>query len=146
MSSSIMELADAITMELNSHAFSIPFTARRIVAPVFELKDLDTLRVTVCPNSFTASRFDRSAVCYKLAIDTAIQQRVNPENDIQLRSLIELVESVSDFLFDRNFENFPNVRFKQIANVPLFDDAHLYQKRTFTSVLSLEYDWVKYHE
>ena len=47
--SKIADIAQAVTDELNAGSFSQEFTAQRTCVPIFELKDMASLHVTVVP-------------------------------------------------------------------------------------------------
>mgnify|MGYP007112161168 CR=1 FL=1 len=61
---SIIELADAIVTELNTHTFSQPVTAARHYLPTFDLQEMHTLHVSVVPTSVASQELTRARKSY----------------------------------------------------------------------------------
>ena len=57
--SMITQIANAVKTELNDTGFSIPFTAEMALLPVFELKDMRDLKVSVVPKAQSFTRLTR---------------------------------------------------------------------------------------
>ncbi len=105
--STINQIADAVVASLNAGSFSLPFTAERRYQPVFELSQLQELRVSVVPKSLTAAVATRSDAFFDCAIDIGIQRKVNADDAPMLDGLMHLVEEVADRLRFHRLETFP---------------------------------------
>ncbi|HAN98336.1 MAG TPA: hypothetical protein DCQ98_13295 [Planctomycetaceae bacterium] len=138
MSAGIIVLADAVTVELNTAAFTRPLAAVRLYEPIFELAAMATLHVSVVPRALTAKVLDRGRHAFDYEIDVAIQQKVEPTL-AHLDELMALVEEVGDHLRTRPLTVLPDARCIEIANAPIWAGEHLQELRQFTSVLTLTY-------
>ena len=141
------QIADAIAIELNAvpdGTFSQVFTAERRVLPVYELTDLNTLKVTVVPKAMEISGSTRSASQYDFSIDIGIQKKVasatgSVELDTEVAALGSLVDEINDYLRQRPLGSFAGVAWVRSVNDPVYAPEHLHEQRTFTSVLTLTY-------
>lgn len=137
--STINQIADAVVASLNAGSFSLPFTAERRYQPVFELSQLQELRVSVVPKSLTATAATRADAFFDCAIDIGIQQKVNADDAETLDGLMHLVEEIGDHLRFHKLDAFPNGAWLAIENDPIFVPDHLEKERVFTSVLTVTY-------
>ena len=134
--STLIDLADAIVTSLNAGEFSREFEAARHYQPVYELADLQTLRVSVVPKSVEIAAASRSESYFDAAIDVAVQQRVDPGDSAALDALMQLVEEIGDFLRRRWTDT---AAFIGLENEPVFDPEHLNSEHVFTSLLTVRY-------
>lgn len=94
----IAELADALTTALNVE-FSGSFTASRSWQPVYDLEQLNALRVSVVPRSRASTRVARNRDQHDHTIDVTFQRSVGESTlESEVDSLAELVQQVADYL------------------------------------------------
>lgn len=137
--SALNAITEAVVDHLNAGAFSLPFTAERRYQPVFELSQLQELRVSVVPKSLKATAATRANAFFDCAIDIGIQQKVNADDAETLDGLMRLVEEIGDHLRFHKLDAFPNAAWLAIENDPIFAPEHLEKERVFTSVLTVTY-------
>jgi hypothetical protein len=142
MPANIVAIADAITAELNGNAFSQPFTAQRQYLPIYDLKTMSDLKVTVVPKGLTSSSLDRSRDNFDYQIDVGIQKKT--KNQIStIDALMLLVEEIGDYFRAHPLASYPGARFINVENTPIYAQDHLETMMQFTSVLTLTYRLVR---
>ncbi|MFZ4081282.1 MAG: hypothetical protein ACOYKN_08645 [Pirellula sp.] len=142
MPANIVAIADAITAELNGNAFSQPFTAQRQYLPIYDLKSMSELKVTVVPKGLVSSSLDRSRDNFDYQIDVGIQKKT--QNQIAtIDALMLLVEQISDYFRSNPLSSYPGARFISVENTPIYAPDHLETMLQFTSVLTLTYRLVR---
>lgn len=134
----LLQVADAVTYEINQGAYSQPVSAVRYYQPHFELAEMDQLHVSVVPRSIAEKQLSRALVSYDCGIDVGIQQR-SPLDQTSLDGLTKLVAEIAERLRSTRLSVLPDARLMQIANEPVFAPVHLGELRQFTSVLALTY-------
>jgi len=135
----ILDIADAVVASLNAGSFALEFEAERKYQPVFELHDMQTLRVSVVPKSLAITTAARDSGFFDCAIDIGVQKKVNADDSAELDALMNLVEQIADHLRMKRLDDSPNAAWLGIANEPVFAPEHLEQWRQFTSVLTVTY-------
>ncbi|MCP4594507.1 MAG: hypothetical protein GY842_27565 [bacterium] len=135
----LISVADAVVASLNDGSFSQSFTAERKYVPVFELPDMETLRVTVVPKSVSISAAARDSDFFDSAVDVGVQKKVNPDELTEIDALMNLVEEIIDHLRGKRLDALPEAAWRAIAHEPVFAPEHLDQVRQFTSVLTVTY-------
>jgi hypothetical protein len=138
MASVIVQVASAVTEELNSATFSIPFTAIRHYQPEFELKDLKSLHVTVVPRGVVITTLDRSRSQYDVQIDVAVQKKFSANTLEEIDPLMDFVQEIEDFFKQRSLKTVGAVWVKT-ENKPVYAPDHMQEYRQFTSVLTLTF-------
>ena len=138
--STIVDIADALTAELNAHAFGQTFTAVRRYRPVYELAEMADLHVTVVPKGVALERADRSREQVDVRIDVAVQKKVAGEAEID--GLMALVEEIAAFARDLRLEECAAV-WLRTENEPVYAPEHLAELGVFTSVLTLTFRVVR---
>jgi hypothetical protein len=134
----ITDVADAVVDALNgNHEFSQDFTAERLYLPVFELKDMGVLHVTVGMRSIETTAAARGEVTRKeIKIDVAVQKKLQEiEKNYETDDLMDFVEEVIDFL--KPIGKFDAARCYLIENSPVYLPEHMRTLRQFTSVITL---------
>lgn len=141
----ITEIADAVTAELNSGTFTQAFTAERKLLPVYELKDLVELRVTVVPKAVEITGSTRSSSQHDFAIDIGVQRKLPAGSglDAEVQTLSGVVDQIAEFLRQRKLTAAPFAAWVSTTNDPVYAPEHLHEQRTFTSVLTLIYRAMK---
>lgn len=137
--STMVQIADAVAAELNAGTFAEPFTARRLLLPVFELQDMQTLQVSVVPRSIASQGATRGAAFFDYAVDIGVQRKLNTDDPAEVEALLELVEAISDHLRGRSLQAALAASWMKTENVPVYSAEHLDQLRQFTSVLTVTY-------
>ena len=138
--SKIADIAQAVTDELNAGSFSQSFTAERAYLPVFELKDMATLHVTVVPKGRELETVARTIPQEDVQIDVAVQQKladVATESG-QIDALLTLVEEIGAHFARKRLAG-TNALWLRTENVPVYDPDHLREMRQLTSVLTLTF-------
>ena len=137
MSAFILQIADAVVEELNGQEFSQEFTAVRRVLPLFKLKDMDTLHVTVVPKTLGIAVASRGSYQYDYAVDIGVQQHLT-DIESETGDLLALVEEIAEFFKGRSLEDL-GVVCVAVANEPVYAPDHMQQKSLFTSLLTLTF-------
>lgn len=138
----ITDIVEAVTQELNSApegTFSMAFTAVRHYRPQFDLAQLRDLRVSAVPKSIAITSAGRSLNQHEIAVDVAVQKKVDPAEQAELDGLMLLVEQIADFFRLRRLSAFPEALWVKTENQPIYAPEHLEQHRVFTSVLTLTF-------
>ena len=138
----IIQIADAVVVQLNATTFSQPLTATRHYAPSFKLPDMKVLHVTVVPRSISSTSLDRNRDTFSYEIDVAIQKKTDAEQ-ATLDALMTLVEEIADHFRAGPLASFPGARCMDVKNSPVFSQEHLDEFRQFTSVLTLTFRVVR---
>ncbi len=133
------QIAEALVADLNSTAFSRPFTARRAYLPIAELADLAEIHVTVVVAGRTTEPISRSLLQVDHRLEVAVQQRLNGETLADGDPLLALVEEIADHVAGHRLAGAPDAAWVKIEHGPLVDPGHLNELRQFTSLLSLTY-------
>ena len=142
----VIDIADAVTAEINAApggTFSLALTAVRKVLPVYDLSDLDTLKVTVVPKAVEITAASRSSSQYDIAVDIGVQKKLGKDIDAEIVALVGLVDEIADYLRQRALAAAPYAIWAGIVNEPVYSAEHLADNRTFTSVLTVTYRAMK---
>ena len=135
----VAELAQAVAATLNAAPRALPFTAELHYRPVFELRELATLKVSVVPRSTGRKRASRAGDLRRLQVDVGVQRKV--ANDDEVTALLGLVEELADcFRVGQRLASYPAAVCTELANEPVYAPEHLEQFRQFTSVLTLTFE------
>ena len=135
----IIDIAEAVKNELNGGSFSQTFTAERHYQPVFELKDMKTLHVTVVPKDVELQLATRNTSQHDCRVDVAIQKKLESADLAEIDELMGLVEELISFLSRRKLASVSAALWIKTANEPIFAQEHLEQFGQFTSILTLTY-------
>jgi len=140
----IIDIADAVTAELNAHAAELiegGFNAVRHYRPVHDLREMNVLRVTVVPRGVSITPIMRGKNQHDVQIDVAVQKKVDDADHAVMDELMGLVERIGDVFDPRNgpLASLPQANWISAVNKPIYSMEHLDQFRAFTSVLTLTY-------
>ena len=138
MASKIIQVADAVTAELNGHIFSFPFTAIRLYQPVYALQDMKALHVSVVPRGVVSSVLDRSRAQHDIQVDIAVQKKYASDATEALDPLMELVQQIADYFQMRPLAEIGAVWVRS-ENKPIYAPEHMQELRQFTSILTVTY-------
>ena len=135
----IVDIAQAVTDELNGEAFSQGFTAERHYQPVFELPDMQTLHVTVVPRAISMTTLDRGRCQTDAQIDVAVQKKFASDANPEIDPLMDLVEEIAECFRQRRLAALPSAAWVKTENEPLYAQEHMHELRQFTSVLTFTF-------
>ncbi len=138
-----VDIADAVTAELNDGGFSLPFTAQRLLLPDFELSQLADMKVSVVPKAVEFNAFSRQHTQYEFSVDVGIQQKLDGDVETLLPGLLSFVDEMVTFLRKRKLTSVPEAVWLRSVNDPIYSREHLVNQRTFTSILTVTYKAVK---
>jgi hypothetical protein len=131
----IADIADAVVTALNGHTFSQPFTAARAYRPVFDLKDMTDLHVTVVPKGVELTTAGRGLAQSDVQIDIGVQKKLASGDNAEIDPLLGLVQEIAEFI--RATGRFGDAAWVKTENTPIYSQEHLGELRQFTSVLTL---------
>ena len=135
----INSIADAVVTKLNAATFTQSFTAVRKYAPIYRLKDMDTLHVTVVPSSEDISPVNRADTEHEYTIDVGIQKRFSSDANTTIDPLMDLVQEVSDEFTGAGLAGYTSAHWVRTTVDPIFAPDHMSKVRQFTSVVRLAY-------
>lgn len=135
--SMITQIANAVTTELNDTDFSISFTATMTLLPVFELKDMRELKVTVVPKAQSFQRLSRDTSSREIQIDIGIQKKFSGQSEAE--ELLGLVEEIATHFDGKRLVEANIAICVKVHNEPVYAPEHIEQYRQFTSVLTLTF-------
>ncbi len=135
----VTAIAQAVAATLNAAPRALPFTAELRYRPVFELRELATLKVSVVPRSTGRKRGSRAGDVRRVQVDVGVQRKV--ANDDEVTALLGLVEELADcFRVGQRLASYPDAVCTELVNEPVYAPEHLEQYRQFTSVLTLTFE------
>ncbi len=140
MPSTTIQIADAVAAALNAASLSQPFTAVRHYLPEFDLKEMDTLHVSVVPAELDEETADRTRDRAEYKIHVAIQKRVAKQDPpgldtAAIDALMQLVEEIDDLLRHKRLAGYEQAHWAKTENKPIYDPKHLKEHGQFTSLL-----------
>jgi len=139
MGSVIVAVADAVTESLNAATFSEPFTALRHYQPLFELKDMKNLHVSVVPSGVAIAMRNRGHSDAEVKIDVAVQKKLARADAQEIDPLMVLVEEIAEHFKTKRLPGLPQAVWVKTENAPIYAQEHLAELRQFTSVLSFTF-------
>ncbi|GMV98589.1 MAG: hypothetical protein AMXMBFR83_29380 [Phycisphaerae bacterium] len=131
----IADIAEAVVTALNGHTFSQPFTAQRAYRPVFDLKEMTDLHVTVVPKGVELTTAGRGLAQSDVQIDIGVQKKLAASDNAEIDPLLGLVQEIAEFV--RATARFADAAWVKTENTPIYSQEHLGELRQFTSVLTL---------
>jgi len=137
----VAQIADAVVAALNAATLSQEFTAVRTYLPVYDLKDMGTLHVTVAirdRDEEPATRAKRKAT---YQIDVAVQKKIDPTDAAAGDALLYLVDQIAALFIGQRPTDYAAAICTAIEqNGPLYFPRHMREQRQFTSVLTLTFE------
>jgi len=137
----IADIAEAVVTALNGHTFSQPFTAARAYRPVFDLKDMTDLHVTVVPKGVELTTAGRGLAQSDVQIDIGVQKKLASADNAEIDALVGLVQEIAEFVRSTGRFGLPagagDAAWVKTENTPIYSQEHLGELRQFTSVLTL---------
>jgi hypothetical protein len=135
----VLQIADAVTTQLNAAELSQEFVAERLYVPNFDLEDMKELRVSVVPRELTILAHDRTTSKYNARIDVAVQRKFDHGSNAEIDSLIVLIEEIADLFRLKRLDSMPQARCVQVEHPVIYSHEHWEQYRQFTSLLTLTF-------
>jgi len=139
MGAVVNTIGDAVVTKLNAGTFTQSFTAVRKYAPMFRLRDMDTLHVTVVSSSESVEQSDRTTRKHDYTIDIGIQKRFSSDALTTLDPLLDLVQEISDEFTGATLTGYTSATWTRTTVDPIFAPDHMSKFRQFTSVVRLSY-------
>lgn len=139
----ITDVADAVVAELNAASFSQTVEAVRGYVPQFDLAEMKDLHVTVVPKGVSILPGSRSQNQHDLAIDVAVQKKLDKADNTEIDALMGLVDEIADRFRLRRLDSYPNAVWLKTEQQPIYSQEHLDQMRQFTSVLTFTFRVVR---
>jgi hypothetical protein len=135
-----IQIADAVVAALNLATLREPVTVKRFYLPEFDLKEMDSLHVSVVPAEMDEEVADRSRDRAEYKIHVAVQKRVvrnDPPglDEAAIDALMQLVQEIDDLFRHKPLAAFPPASWAKTENRPIFDPKHLKDHGQFTSLL-----------
>jgi hypothetical protein len=140
MPSTTIQIADAVTAALNAATLSQSFTAVRHYLPEFDLKEMETLHVSVVPAELDEEMADRTRDRAEYKIHVAVQKRVAKQDPpgidtAAIDALMQLVEEIDDLFRHKRLAGYEQAHWAKTENKPIYDPKHLKEHGQFTSLL-----------
>lgn len=139
----VVDVAQAVTEELNAASLSQQLEAKRLYVPTFDLPEMNTLHVSVAPSGVTVAKADRARNTHDVRVDVAVQKKFESGENAELDPLMNLVEEIADFFRLRRLASYPNAHWVKTENDPVYSQEHFDQLRQFTSVLTFTFRVVR---
>jgi len=142
----VTDIADAVVAELNAAppgTFSQAFTAVRRVRPEFDLQDLETLQVSVVPKQHTMRAITRGATLHEPVVTIGVQKRIESDEDAETAALGVLTDEIARHLRQRPLAAMPGAVWAGTEIEPVYAPEHLAEHRVFTSVVTVNYQWME---
>lgn len=137
--STIIKIADGVRGELNRGSWREEFVAERRYRPLYDLKDMKDVHVSVVPRAVTETIQNRGRTQGDYTVDVAVQKKV--AGDEQTDGLMKLVEEIARHFRFRRLKLLGGEEAVWIGtiNMPIYAPDHLAELGQFTSVLSLTF-------
>lgn len=139
----LITLADALVTELNvTSRFSLELTAVRSYQPVFDLKDLSTLKASVVFRTEDTERATRGSVWQReYVVDMVIQKKVANMLAATLDPLMNLAGEIAEWFRDddnkRPLPSLPQFVTMSVANDPAYSQELLEGPGIFASQVAI---------
>ena len=133
----LTDLADAVVAILNAADLDMEFTAERTLLPLYDLKALRDLKVSVVPKGRKIIQGARVLTIDEIQIDIGIQKKIS--DDSELDGFMKLVEDIAGLFKAERLDGYPNALCIKKENEPIYDPEHLRQFHQFTSVVTLTF-------
>jgi len=135
----VVDVAQAVTDELNGESFSQAFTATRQYLPVFDLQEMAALHVTVVPKSVETTSFDRGRYVHDITVDVAVQKKLTGDDTTDVDPLMALVQEIAEHFQEARLLAAVQAVLVRVENAPVYAQEHMHEKRQFTSLLSFTF-------
>jgi len=138
----VTAIANAVAAKMNATEFSQEFEAEVVFRPIFDLRNLRSLKVSVVPRAVSFERASRQASSRLVQVDIGVQRKLGEDCDIE--QLLELVEEITlCFGVGKRLPEYPEALCVEIENEPVYAPEHIDQYRQFTSVVTLTFEVIR---
>jgi len=138
----VTAVANAVAAKLNASPFSQELAAAVVFRPIFDLKNMHALKVSVVPRAVNFARASRQANSRLIQIDIGVQRKLADEAEIE--QLLNLVEEITlCFGIGKRLPAYPEALCVEIENEPVYAPEHIDQYRQFTSVVTLTFEVIR---
>jgi hypothetical protein len=138
----VTAIANAVAAKLNATGFSQEFEAEVVFRPIFDLRNLRDLKVSVVPRAVSFARASRQADSRLVQIDIGVQRKLSEQVDVE--PLLELVEQITlCFGVGKRLPDYSAALCVEIENEPVYAPEHIDQYRQFTSVVTLTFEVIR---
>ena len=134
--SALSDLAAAVVNRLNDADLSEDFTAARSYMPIYELPDLEDLRVDVVVERGSVEIHDRGGFQRTYLARIIVQKQLDPQTLAEVDALETLMEEIDELFAGVNLSG---VYWDNSSFTNPRDAAKLESHRQFTSVLTVTY-------
>jgi hypothetical protein len=135
--SKVINISDAVVVKINDAHLVPGLAAERTLLPVYDLKSLKTLKVSVVPKGWKIMQRTRTHTIDEVQIDIGIQKKIR--DDSELGYLLKLVEDMAALFKAERLVGYPAAICVKKENDPIYDPEHLRQFHQFTSVVTLTF-------
>ena len=139
MTAALLRVADAVVAEINAATLSMPVTAARAYAPVFDLAEMKDLHVTVVPKGLEQELGSRNGTPREVKVDVAVQKKLQTADAAEIDPLVGLVEEIAELFKLKRLPEYHQAAWVKTENVPVYSQEHLSELRQFTSVLTFTF-------
>lgn len=137
--STIADIADEVTRQLNETTFSKQLHAFRHYQPRVELRDSKTVQVPVVPKALGRERnVGRNTGQELHQIDVGVLKKLKGDANVNVDPWTDFLEEIGDHFLRQRFTT-PSAICFRIENDPIYDVDALNENRQFISVLTLSY-------
>lgn len=146
--SDIVDIAEAVKDALNAATLSMAFTAERLYVPVYEIRSLSGLKVSVIAASSEDERLSRAASLATHRIDVGVQNRIGTgamtESEIRAACdpLMDLAEEIADLFDGEPLAGYTQAKCTETSMRVLYLPQMIDTHRVFTSVVTLTFQVV----
>lgn len=135
---SVVAVADAVVLELNSGGFTEPIAATKSYRPVHSVEELGELVVSVVPGTIEIRQLTRGHDSYDIAVWVVIERKVSLEETAAVDALVSLCEEIAGRL-SRKSEVVPGATLLSIEYDAPCDLERLDGERVFMGVVTAAY-------
>jgi hypothetical protein len=137
--SNIVNLADSVVLFINAEKsqLGISVDVVRSYLPRYDLKDMDTLHITVVTKANAVQEIGRKTRQYDPQIDIAVQKRFSEATKTEeIDALMDIVEAIIDLFCGCQIGDFNAIA---VVNDPIYSPDHMAQYNQFTSVITVHF-------
>jgi hypothetical protein len=136
----VLQIADSATAQLNAADFDFKFVAERLYVPNFDLENMKDMRVSVVRRDVELLPLDRARNRYHCRVDVAVQKKFSKGTNDEIDPLVDLVERIADEFCLKRLVSFQAARCIKAEHAVLYSSEHWRQLRQFTSLLTLTFE------
>lgn len=140
----LVDIAEAVKDSLETartaNTFGVNYVLERTWLPVFEVKDLKTLHVTVSPVSDREEIVTRAKFQEDLRVDVCVMKKLpSPLKNADIDPLVVIARSIAKHFRKAKLGTSPQFTCDGILHEPIVAREHLEQWGQFTSLIQLSF-------